>query len=76
MISVSCVPQRTEPRRIVNLNDGLLKSWDVSLGRELMFFAVPQGIRLGHLALGASGNDLVAASADKLIVWRAPSAPR
>jgi WD40 repeat protein len=57
--------------RVVSLDDGILKWWDLRLGRELLLLSVPD-LSLQQLTLSADGHHIVAAGRSRLVVWRAP----
>jgi WD40 repeat protein/serine/threonine protein kinase len=58
-------------RRIVSLHGGLVKWWDVQLGRELISLSVNE-VGFHQLALSADGRYVVAAGQFRLVVWDAP----
>ena len=58
--------------RIVSRQQGLLKWWDVGLGREMLFLAIPErGLDFGQFVLSADGQHLAAAAGNKLMLWHA-----
>jgi WD40 repeat protein len=57
-------------KRLVSLHRGLIKWWDVRLGRELLFLAIPR-LTAQHLALSADEERVAVLVGQRLMLWQA-----